>query len=57
MAWNTQQRICAWCGKLFTPKSPKQKCCDVACQLHYKDKKIREKAKRDKLARKEKKNV
>ena len=37
-----EMRVCLFCGKLFEPKTPKQKYCDTVCSVANQDKKTRE---------------
>jgi hypothetical protein len=50
-----EMRVCLFCGKLFEPKTPKQKYCDTVCSVANQDKKTRETSyihKRNKKAKK-----
>lgn len=32
---NQENRDCVWCGKLFNPASPSQRCCSEKCAYEY----------------------
>lgn len=39
-----EMRVCLFCGKLFEPKSPKQKYCDTVCSCANQAKKTNERS-------------